>query len=671
VISSPPLNEKQRPNGFTQKAPEGKNRETQTPEADEGKPPQEAFALQELAARFGGMKSLRLAFPGSGYRTFFTASLALATAASLFAQSPGKGVRRSPGKTPATDNAAPASSGPQEFADAFPSAPRPVSPDLLLKSEDEKKAAAFAAFALGLVAEDNADQDKMLESYRKALALDPTYAELAVKVAYELARRNDPSAGIQVLKDTIKAAPKEPLPYIYLSQLYAKNLNKPDLALKYAEQAIALAPENFAAHLALYEIHLSAGQTKKAEQVLERASKAERPEAKYWIQLGDLYTRLYLKEDGSSEPAQLQKMNAVYRKAAEYGAKDATTQIKVGDYFVLSKQVKEAIPYYRAALSIPPGPNDAPLNNVREKLAGSYIVIGEQDEAIKHLEEIVKDSPLRFETYERLGELYEQKGDLEKALASYEHSLLLDASEAKNHLRLTELLLRSKRYDRAVDIMQAARKKFRDVPYITYSLAIALSQAKRHPEALAAFSDAQAEAESSREEMLNASFYFTYGAAAEQAQLFDKAAELLKQSLELEPNNAQTLNYLGYMWVDRGERLDEAGELIKKAVSMEPEKGEYLDSLGWYYYKKGDAERALKELLRAQESILRDEKKDDAVVLDHIGDAYAKLGKNAEALSYWQKALALDAENKKVAEKIEAAKQKVTSGAPMPAPAKP
>ena len=80
----------------------------------------------------------------------------------------------------------------------------------------------------------------------KALTLDPTYAELAVKVAYELARRNDPSGGIQILKDTIKAAPKEPLPYIYLSQLYSKNLNKPDLALKYAEQAIALAPENFA-----------------------------------------------------------------------------------------------------------------------------------------------------------------------------------------------------------------------------------------------------------------------------------------------------------------------------------------------------------------------------------------------------------------------------------------
>jgi Tfp pilus assembly protein PilF len=146
---------------------------------------------------------------------------------------------------------------------------------------------------------------------------------------------------------------------------------------------------------------------------------------------------------------------------------------------------------------------------------------------------------------------------------------------------------------------------------------------------------------------------------------------LLKRSLDLEPNNAQTLNYLGYMWVDRGEHLEEAGEMIKKAVSMDPEKGEYLDSLGWYYFKKGDPERALTELLRAQESILREDKKDDPTVLEHIGDTYAKQGKNAEALSYWQKSLALDQENKKVADKIEAAKQKVTSGAPMPVPPKP
>ncbi|MDR3402464.1 MAG: tetratricopeptide repeat protein [Chthoniobacter sp.] len=622
------------------------------------------------------MKSLRSRWASQGYRAFFTAHLALLLVLPLFADPAGKpsaSRKNTPKTAPAAPGATTPSSGrdPHDFADAFPSPPHPVAPDLLLKKDDERKADALAQFSQGLVAEDNADQEKMIEAYKKALELDPTYAELAVKLAYELSRRNDPSGGVQILKDTIKAAPKEAVPYIYLSQLYAKDLNKPDLGLKYAEQALALAPDNFAAYLAVYEIYMATGQTKKAEALLDRAAKSEHGDAKYWAQLGDLCTRLYLKEDGSSEPPQLQKMNAIYRKAGDLGKDDAIILTKVADYFVLSKQVKDAIPYYLAILALPPGPNDAPLNNVRDKLARSYLVTGERDKAIQYLEDIIKDSPLRFETYELLGELYEAKDDLEHALTNYEHSLLLDASEPRNHLRLAELLMRAKRFDRAVEIMQAARKKFPDVPSITLSLALALSQAKRHPEAMAAFSDAQAEAEVSREEMLNAQFYLLYGEAAEQAGLYEKAADLIKQSLEMDPNSAEACNYLGYMWADRGEHLDEAGDLIKKAVSMEPEKGEYLDSLGWYYFKKGDADRALTELLRAQESILRETKKDDATVLEHIGDTYAKLGKMVEALNYWQKSLALE-ENKKVAEKIENAKQKVTSGSPpLPAPPKP
>ena len=222
-------------------------------------------------------------------------------------------------------------------------------------------------------------------------------------------------------------------------------------------------------------------------------------------------------------------------------------------------------------------------------------------------------------------------------------------------------------YDRAIDILQAARKKFTDRPALSYLLGVALSQAKRHNEALAAFSDAQALAEAGHEDLLSAEFYFSYGAAAEQAGLFDKAAELLKRSIELEPKNPQAYNYLGYMWADRNEHLDEAGELINKAIAIEPDKGEYLDSLGWFYFRKGDFDRALKELLHAQENVLLEEQKDDPTVLDHIGEAYLKLGKTAEALSAWQKSLALE-DNKKVADKIEAAKQKLTKGNETPPP---
>jgi tetratricopeptide (TPR) repeat protein len=355
-------------------------------------------------------------------------------------------------------------------------------------------------------------------------------------------------------------------------------------------------------------------------------------------------------------------MNIVYRRAAALGKQDASVLAKVGDYFVLSRQVKEAIPVYRAALAAKPPAGESPPERLRDKLARALLVNQQRDEAIEVLEELTKEQPMRFETQELLAELYEQKGEVDKALAHYEHGLLLDASEPQNYLRLTAMLLRTKRFDKAVETMSDARKRFPDLPQITFTLALSLSKASRHTEAMTTFAEAQGEAQNTHEELLTADFYFEYGAAAEQAGLTDKAAELLKRAIELDPQNAaQAYNYLGYMWVDRGENLEEAGAMIRKAVEMEPENAAFIDSLGWFYFKKGEHEKALKELLRAAENL----KPDDAVVFDHIGDAYLALGRTPEALLYWQKALALEKENKKISDKIDVAKQKVTSNVPV------
>jgi tetratricopeptide (TPR) repeat protein len=208
--------------------------------------------------------------------------------------------------------------------------------------------------------------------------------------------------------------------------------------------------------------------------------------------------------------------------------------------------------------------------------------------------------------------------------------------------------------------MRRARAKFPDVPEIIFSLAVTLSQAKRHTDSMTAFAEALADAENSHEEMLTAGFYFRYGAAAEQAGLFDKAAELFRESIRLDPADAaEAYNYMGYMWVEHDMNLDEGGDMIKKALELVPDNGAFLDSLGWYYFKKGDAEKALVELLKAAGAM----PEEDATVFEHIGDTYQKLGKSEEALNYWQKALALDAENKKISEKIEAIKQQTGQGA--------
>jgi tetratricopeptide (TPR) repeat protein len=566
-------------------------------------------------------------------------------------------VRRVLPSTPEPEASDPLAEG--EFADAHPGN-NAAAPDLALHEQGARKAEALAWWAQATLAGDAAETDVEIAGYRRTLALDPGFTELAVKLAFELTRRNDVPGAIQVLKDTAKAAPKEPLPLIYLSQLYAKQLKKFDFALKYAEQALALAPDDFQAHNALYELHTSAGQPKKAEEALARAAQARSTDPKFWLQLGDLHTRLYLRDDGNAEPEPLARMNLLYRKAAELGKGDALTLAKVGDYFVLSRQVKEAIPFYLEALALRPTEDDPAIVNLREKLARAYLVTDQRDTAIATLEAVVREQPLRFETYELLGELYQQKGDTEKALQNYEQTLRLDSSQPDNYLRLAEIFLRMKRPEKAVETMRAAREKFPDLPQVAYSYAVTLSQAKQHTAALAAFAEARAEAERSHAELLTGAFFFQYGAAAEQAGKIEQAAELLRESIRLDPANAaQAQNYLGYMWVDRDVNVDEGGELIKKALEVEPDNAAYLDSLGWYYYKKGRYEDALKELTKALESL----KEEDPVVFDHLGDTYQKLGKPADAMNFWQKSLALE-DDPKVREKLEAAKQKITLTAP-------
>ena len=55
---------------------------------------------------------------------------------------------------------------------------------------------------------------------------------------------------------------------------------------------------------------------------------------------------------------------------------------------------------------------------------------------------------------------------------------------------------------------------------------------------------------------------------------------------------------------------------------------------------------------------------DDPVVFEHIGDTYSKLNRVPQAMEAWQKAMALDPQNKQLAQKIENTKTTMSKGAP-------
>ena len=151
------------------------------------------------------------------------------------------------------------------------------------------------------------------------------------------------------------------------------------------------------------------------------------------------------------------------------------------------------------------------------------------------------------------------------------------------------------------------------------------------------------------------SIYFQRGIAYERLKEWEKAEPSFKKALELNPDQPQVLNYLGYSWVDKNMNLDEGLNMIRRAVDLKPDDGYIVDSLGWAYFRLGQFDEAVAELERAAELMAG-----DPTINDHLGDAYWRVGRKLEAVFQWNQTLELKPEEEEIA-KIKA---KIENGLP-------
>lgn len=122
----------------------------------------------------------------------------------------------------------------------------------------------------------------------------------------------------------------------------------------------------------------------------------------------------------------------------------------------------------------------------------------------------------------------------------------------------------------------------------------------------------------------------------------DGAIARMQELLALEPENGFALNYIGYVWADKGVNLDDALRYIEKAVSFRPDDGFIQDSLGWAYYKIGDIDRAVVEMEKAIELV-----DTDPIIFEHMGDVYLKAAQQAKARRAYEKSIELYKEDEK------------------------
>lgn len=230
-----------------------------------------------------------------------------------------------------------------------------------------------------------------------------------------------------------------------------------------------------------------------------------------------------------------------------------------------------------------------------------------------------------------LGDLYESLKKPELAIDAFARvaggSPLKRSAEIQRALNLDQL----ERTDEARQHLQSLLQKHPDDLETILALGNVLRARKHFTEAADIYTKAVATVKEPGRQHWTL-FYFR-GISYERSKQWPLAEKDFQKSLELNPDQPQVLNYLGYSWVDRGINLDQGLGMIKKAVDLRPKDGYIVDSLGWAFYRLGRYEEAVKELERAIE--LRPE---DPTINDHLGDAYWRVGRQLEARFQWSHA---------------------------------
>ena len=357
---------------------------------------------------------------------------------------------------------------------------------------------------------------------------------------------------------------------------YAKDYPK---AIQHLQESLDADPNSPSTAEALINVLLKAGNTERAEAVLNAFMQSEADqEDKLWLQatygpMQPVASPIRTPQDGAAElfatlGDALAQENAIeggalYLQFADFLRPDHDrTEFALARLFERMEQDDNALAHYDAV------PKTSAIYR-RAQRQSSFVLarLERQDEAIERLTALLDDDYSDLETVSVLARIYQSEQKFKESIRVLTHGL--DSVKVK-----------------------------RDIHW---------------------------------------SLYFLRGSAYDQVKDWPNTESDMQEALKLYPNQPTVLNYLGYSWVDRGLNLDEAIRMIRQAVALRPYDGFFVDSLGWAHYRLQQYEDAVTFLERAVE--LRPE---DPTITDHLGDAYWMAGRRNEAYFQWERVKTLE-----------------------------
>ncbi len=547
-------------------------------------------------------------------------------------------------------------------------------------AESRSKADALYAEAMLLPQDNSGDQQTALSLFRQIVALDPSFTEAQIKLANLFLQSGQTDQALAELR-TAAAAHPDSLP-IEVALGYTLRLRgQNDEAVRICTHVLTRDTSQPAAMRVLLEV--ASDQNDLAGGVLhitDILKKAGDTASATWL----TFARLYLEiAQGQRYPPGseviLRTRLPLLQEAAAVPPPDVETLTLLADnYRDLGRKIEALSTLQRAAALEPTNPDlivrcaglEKDLNEtdeaikdyrkayalnpaqpaLRDILGGLYIDHGRYNEAIGLFEAALAESPQNPGILIDLGIAYEGVHHPEKAQTCFQQVFDSVACPVEAYLKLAAFQIDHKELKEAGATLASAQSHFPQSANVRFYQAIQHRYEKNYPAAMASLAEMRTLATGAEAGALDPGYYMEYALTLNLAGKKTELEAMLREAIAKFPDNAELMNELAYFWADENQHLDEALELSRRATLLEPDNGPILDTLGWVYYQKDQAKDALPYLQRAASLT-----NNDPVVLQHVGDAFLKLGQRREAISAYAHALQKDPHNGDLANRIDAA----------------
>jgi len=500
--------------------------------------------------------------------------------------------------------------------------------------------------------------EEALDAYEKVMICDPRAEYISEKIPLLLLRLERTDEAALWLQRYLVEHPDD----TGMRVLYAKVLQRQKKTVQAMQQYQLISerhPDDPAILLLLAEMYLSVNQLDKAQAIVERILSIDQTSYSGHV----LMARLLVLQEKPDEAIGRYQMALQRNWSSEL-------QIELGELYIKTARYDEATALYKQIIE-----REDQNQTARIALVHVYLLQKKDEQALAELNRLkpIADQPGRVDL--TIARIYAKQKHYDKAISIVEKILEKEnISEARFFLAV--MLAQEGKYERALKQVRLIDRKAPEYQEALFLQVRILQEQKRLEPArrlleksivapdlrnaemyimLAAIHQAQGKDDLSKKVLLQGleaypndeNLLYEYGLYLENSGDHNAALQVMQQIIELKPDNAAALNFVGYSWADKKVNLDKALEYIQRALELKPENGYIHDSLGWVYYRLGKIEQAIKELEAAVQL-----SPDDAAILEHLGDVYLASGRARQALETYKKAVKFSADDVKQKRKI-------------------